>query len=103
MDWKRLTVSERLAALRKLHDLTQDGFAHEIGCDPDTDTYGHAERTGNISQLAPRILTRFTEIDAGWLFQGLTGNVSQATEKRLSEAYTALPNVRRRGAGTNQR
>ena len=95
-DWKKLTVSERLTVLRKTHGLKQDTFAVEIGVDPDTDTYGKAERTGNIAQLAPRILARFTEIDAGWLFQGLTGNISQTTEKRLDEAYSGLAPIARR-------
>jgi DNA-binding XRE family transcriptional regulator len=90
MDWRRLTVSQRLAILRKSHALTQEAFALAIGVDPDTDTYGKAERSGQVAQLAPRIWARFPEIDAGWLFQGLAGNISQATEKRLSDAATAL-------------
>jgi transcriptional regulator with XRE-family HTH domain len=90
MDWRRLTVSQRLAILRKSHAMSQQQFAVEIGLDPSTDTYGKAERTGQVAQLAPRIWARFPEIDAGWLFQGLAGNVSQATEKRLSDAATAL-------------
>lgn len=90
MDWRRLTISERLAVLRKVHGLTQAQMAVEIGTDPRTDTYGSAERSGQIAQLAPRIYARFPEIDAGWLFQGLTGNVSQTTERRLSEAARDL-------------
>lgn len=70
--------------------MSQQQFAVEIGLDPSTDTYGKAERTGQVAQLAPKIWARFPEIDAGWLFQGLTGNISQATEKRLSDAAAAL-------------
>jgi DNA-binding XRE family transcriptional regulator len=91
MDWKALTVSERLKVLRRAcGDLSQHEMAVEIGIDPETDTYGKAERTGQVAQLAPRIYRRFPEIDAGWLFQGLTGNVHGGFEKRLSEAATAL-------------
>lgn len=90
MDWRKLTVVQRLQILRKSHDLSQQQFAVEIGIDPSTDTYGKAERSGQIAQLAPRIWARFPEIDAGWLFQGLTGNVSQTAERRLSEAAIDL-------------
>lgn len=100
VDWKKLTISERLKVLRKMHELSQGAFAYEIGAikhpDDDTDAYGKAERTGNIAQLAPAIYARFTEIDAGWLFQGLTGNVSQTNEKRLSDAYERLGMIARR-------
>ncbi len=91
MDWRKLTISERLRVMRKMHDMTQQEFALEIGAAMETDAYGHAERSGNIGQMLPKIIARFPEIDAGWLVQGLTGNISQATEKRLSEAYRALP------------
>lgn len=90
MDWRRLSVTQRLQILRVSRELSQQQFAVEIGLDPSTDTYGKAERTGQVAQLAPRIWARFPEIDAGWLFQGLTGNVSQATEKRLHDAAVDL-------------
>lgn len=100
MDWRGLTVTERLTVLRKAHNLSQQQMAVEIGVDPDTDTYGKAERSGQIAQLAPRIYARFPEIDAGWLFQGLGGNVTAGAEKRLSEAAIALGfGVTRRNKG----
>src|SRR5689334_21673079 len=67
-DWKRLTIQERLRALRRMHGLGQEAFANEIGASGETDAYGKAERTGNIAQMAPAIYRRFPEIDAGWLF-----------------------------------
>lgn len=70
--------------------MTQQQFASEIGAAIESDAYGHAERSGNVGQMVPRIVQRFPQIDAGWLIQGLTGNISQTTEKRLSEAYSAL-------------
>lgn len=89
-DWGKLTVKQRLRVLRKALGLTQAGFAAEIGADPGTDAYGAAERTGNISQMAPLIYRRWPQIDAGWLFQGLTGNVPSAFEKRLDETAERL-------------
>lgn len=101
MDWKTLSITERLMVLRKANgNLSQQQMAVEIGLDPLTDTYGKAERTGHVGQLASRIYARFSEIDAGWLFQGLTGNVSRATEDRLSDAARALGmDTRRRHHG----
>jgi hypothetical protein len=91
MDWKALTITERLKVLRLASgELSQHQMALEIGLEPETDTYGKAERTGQVAQIAPRIYARFPEIDAGWLFQGLTGNVSRTFEARLSEAAAAL-------------
>ena len=72
-DWKQLSITERLRVLRAMHNLSQQNFATAIGVAADTDAYGYAERSGNIAQMAPAILARFTEIDAGWLLQGLTG------------------------------
>ena len=90
MDWRGLTISERLRVLRKWQGMTQTQFASEIGAAIETDAYGHAERSGNVGQMVPKIVNRFPEIDAGWIIQGLTGNISQTTEKRLSDAYRAL-------------
>lgn len=89
-DWRKLTITQRLIVLRKAYGLSQEAMADELGIDPEADTYGHAERTGNVAQIAPKIWTRFEGVDAGWLFQGLTGNMPAAAEKRLSEAYSAL-------------
>lgn len=88
--WGDMSASDRLRVLRKALGLTQDAFAASIGADPDTDAYGKAERSGNISQMAPLIYRRYPEIDAGWLFQGLAGNLSNGFEKRLEDAAKAL-------------
>lgn len=90
MDWGKLSVTERLKVLRKALGLSQEAFAHEIGADPDSDAYGKAERSGNISQMAILIYRKYPQVDAGWLFQGLGGNVHLAFEKRLEEAARAL-------------
>lgn len=89
-NWAQMTVTERLKVLRKTLNLGQEQFAVEIGADPDSDAYGKAERTGNISQMAPLIYRRFPQIDAGWLFQGLEGNVHSAFKTELEAAAGAL-------------
>ncbi len=90
-NWQAMTVTQRLEVLRKwAGDLSQEGMGAAIGLDPDTDTYGHAERTGKIDKLVHRIYLRFPEIDASWLFRGLTGNVLPAVQDALSEAARAL-------------
>jgi hypothetical protein len=97
--WQKMTVKERLAVLRYAHDrMTQDQFAAAIGEAPGSTRYKEAERTGNLGRrLAEVIYRRFPELDAGWLYQGLTGNLTQAMEKRLSEAASELGLGPRRG------
>lgn len=95
IDWRKLTVSERLRVLRKSRDLSRDvtqiEFSKLLGETENSDAYGMAERTGNLSnRLANKICATCPGIDQGWLYAGAVGNVPPGVEKRLSEAAGAL-------------
>jgi hypothetical protein len=90
VNWREMTVSDRLKVLRRSLDMSQAQFATLIGEDPSTDSYGSAERSGKLStRMTQNIYSRCEGVDAGWLFQGLTGNLPEATRKRLEEAAKA--------------
>jgi transcriptional regulator with XRE-family HTH domain len=87
VNWRDMNVSGRLKVLRKSLDMSQAQFATLIGEDPATDSYGSAERSGKLStRMTQNIYARCEGVDAGWLFHGLTGNLPEATRKRLERA-----------------
>lgn len=91
VNWRDMSISDRLKVLRRSLNMTQGAFAQLIGEDPESDSYGSAERSGNLSRrMTTMIYARCEGVDAGWLFHGLTGNVPSGTLKRLEEAANAI-------------
>jgi hypothetical protein len=90
--WHTLTVGERLRVLRQFAGKdSQQGMAVEIGEPPESDSYGKAERTGNLSKrMNDKIHARWPQLDAGWPWWGIIGHTPDPMEKALYEALKAL-------------
>lgn len=102
VNWRDMTITDRLRVLRESLGMTQAAFAQFIGEDPKSDSYGSAERTGNLSRrMTNTIYAKCEGVDAGWLYHGLTGNMPSGTEDRLERAANALASksVRRKARG----
>jgi hypothetical protein len=99
VNWREMNISVRLKVLRKSLGMSQAQFATLIGEDPATDSYGSAERSGKLStRMTQNIYARCEGVDAGWLFHGLTGNLPEATRKRLEAAAEVTKGLVRHNA-----